>query len=281
MIDIHATAVIHPSAKLGEGVQVGPYAVIGAHSQVGDGTSIGSHAVIEPFTSIGRDCQIFPHAVIGGVPQDLKYAGEESITLVGDRNVIREFVTVNRATGEGEVTRIGDDNLLMAYVHVAHNCIVGSGVVLANNVTLAGHVEIQDFATVGGLVGIHQFCRVGAMAMVGAMTRIVQDVPPYMTVEGSPAKAFGPNTIGLRRRGLSLETRNAIKQAYRLLYRSGLNLTQALAEMETLAHLPEIRHLMAFARATERGFVGRTAKSQATALSQAADQNPAADEEEA
>lgn len=260
MIDIHATAVIHPSAQLGDGVQIGPYAVVGAHTRIGDGTTIGSHAVIEPFTSIGRDCQIFPHAVVGGVPQDLKYAGEESVTLVGDRNVIREFVTINRATGEGEVTRIGDDNLLMAYVHVAHNCIVGSGTVLANNVTLAGHVVVEDHATIGGLVGIHQFCRVGAMAMIGAMTRIVQDVPPYMTIEGNPAKAFGPNTIGQRRRGLPVETRNAIKKAYKLLYRSGLNLPQAVAEMEAMAHIPEIRHLMGFVRATERGLVGRTTK---------------------
>lgn len=265
MIDIHATAVIHPSARLGEGVQVGPYAVIGPHAQIGDGTSIGAHAVIEGFTAIGRDCQIFPHAVIGGIPQDLKYAGEESVTIIGDRNVIREFVTINRATGEGEVTRIGDDNLLMAYVHVAHNCLVGSGTVLANNVTLAGHVEVEDFVTVGGLVGIHQFCRLGTMAMVGAMSRIVQDVPPYMTVEGHPPKAFGPNTIGLRRRGLAPATRNAIKQAFRLLYRSNLNLTQALGEMEAMEPLPELQHLMAFVRATERGLVGLTAKSQAEA----------------
>jgi len=263
MIDIHATAVIHPSAKLGEGVQIGPYAVIGAHTQIGDGTSIGSHAVIEPFTSIGRDCQIFPHAVVGGVPQDLKYAGEESITIVGDRNVIREFVTINRATGEGEVTRIGDDNLLMAYVHVAHNCIVGSGIVLANNVTLAGHVEIEDFVTVGGLTGIHQFCRVGKLAMIGAMSRIVQDVPPFMTSEGHPPKVFGPNTIGLRRRGISAESRMAIKRAFRLLYRSELNVTQAIAEMESMSDNPEVRHLMNFARTTERGLVGLTAKSAA------------------
>lgn len=262
MIDIHATAVIHPSAKLGEGVQIGPYAVIGAHTQIGDGTSIGSHAVIDPFTSIGRDCQIFPHAVIGAVPQDLKYAGEESITVIGDRNVIREFVTVNRATGEGEVTRIGDDNLLMAYVHVAHNCLVGSGIVLANNVTLAGHVEIEDFVTVGGLTGIHQFCRVGTMAMVGAMSRIVQDCPPYMTTEGHPPKVFGPNTIGLRRRGVAPDTRNALKKAYKLLYRSGLNVSQALAEMEAMASIPEVRHLMNFVRANERGLVGRTSTSE-------------------
>lgn len=261
MIEIHATAVVHPSAKLGEGVQVGPYAVIGAHTQIGDGTSIGSHAVIESFTSIGRDCQIFPHAVVGGVPQDLKYAGEESLTLIGDRNVIREFATINRATGEGEVTRIGDDNLIMAYVHVAHNCIVGSGIVLANNVTLAGHVEVEDFVTIGGLVGIHQFCRIGSMAMVGAMSRITQDVPPYMTAEGNPPKVFGPNTIGLRRRGVSAESRTAIKRAYRLLYRSGLNATQAVAEMEAMAEVPEVKHLMDFVRTNTRGLVGRTAKS--------------------
>lgn len=260
MIDIHATAVIHPSAVLGQGVQVGPYAVIGAHTQIGDGTRIGAHAVIEPFTTIGRDCQIYPHAVVGGEPQDLKYAGEESLTIIGDRNVIREFVTINRATGEGEVTRIGDDNLIMAYVHVAHNCIVGSGVVLANNATLAGHVTIEDFATVGGLTGIHQFSRVGTMAMVGGMSRITQDCPPYMTTEGNPPKVFGPNTIGLRRRGLSSEARTAIKKAYRLLYRSGLNSTQALSEMEAMAEIHEVRHLMNFVRNSERGLSGRTIK---------------------
>lgn len=258
MIDIHPTAVIHPSAKLGQGVKIGPYAVVGEHCAIGSGTTLGPHAVIEPYTTIGMDCQIFSGAVVGAVPQDLKYAGEQSYTVLGDRNVIRECVTINRATGLGEVTRVGDDNLFMAYVHVAHNCVVGSNVVLANAVTLAGHVEIEDYVTIGGLVGVHQFTRIGTMVMVGAMSRVVQDVPPYMLIEGNPPKVFGPNVTGLKRRGLDQETRTLIKRAYKLLYRSDLNVSQALEQIAEMGDSEHVRHFLHFIRASERGLVGKS-----------------------
>jgi len=257
VIDIHPTAVIHPSAKLDDGVKIGPYAVVGEHCSIGSGTTLGPHAVIEPYTTIGSDCQIFSGAVIGAVPQDLKYGGEQSYTVIGDRNVIRECVTINRATGLGEVTRVGDDNLLMAYVHVAHNCIVGNHIVLANAVTLAGHVEVEDFVTIGGLTGVHQFTRIGTMAMVGAMARVVQDVPPYMLTEGNPPKVYGPNVLGLKRRGLDQETRTLLKRAYKLLYRSDLNVSQAMEQIAELGDSEHVRHFLNFIRASERGLVGK------------------------
>lgn len=249
--------MIHPSAKLGNGVKIGPYAVVGEHCAIGAGTTLGPHAVIEPYTTLGMDCQIFSGAVLGAVPQDLKFGGEQSYTVIGDRNVIRECVTINRATGHGEVTRVGDDNLIMAYVHVAHNCLVGSHIVLANGVTLAGHVEIEDHVTIGGLVGVHQFTRIGTLAMVGAMARVVQDVPPYMITEGSPPKVFGPNVLGLKRRGLDQETRTLLKRAYKLLYRSDLNVSQALEQIALLGDSEQLRHLMGFVRGSERGLVGK------------------------
>jgi len=175
---------------------------------------------------------------------------------VGDRNVIREHVTINRATSAGDATRIGDDNLFMAYVHVAHDCRIGDGNVLANGVTLAGHVVVEDHVTIGGMTGLHQFIRVGAMAMVGAMSRLAQDVPPYMLVEGSPPKVYGPNVVGLRRHGVDAAGRTAIKRAYKLMYRSRLNLGQALHEMGKLDPTFEVRHLIGFLQATERGISG-------------------------
>ncbi|MDB5099158.1 MAG: acyl-(acyl-carrier-protein)--UDP-N-acetylglucosamine O-acyltransferase [Cyanobacteria bacterium RYN_339] len=256
MIDVHATAVIHPTASLAPGVLVGPYAIIGENAYVGPGTRIGPHAIVEAFTSVGRDCQIHAGAVVGGIPQDLKFQGDESYCVIGDRNIIREHVTINRATAQGEATRIGHDNLLMAYVHVAHDCRIGDGNVLANGVTLAGHVVIEDHVTIGGMTGLHQFIRVGALAMVGAMSRLAQDVPPYMLVEGSPPKVYGPNAVGLRRQGVDGPGRMALKRAYKLIYRSRLNLGQALTEMGKLEPTFEVRHLIGFLQATERGISG-------------------------
>jgi UDP-N-acetylglucosamine acyltransferase len=261
VIDVHPTAVIHPSARLGDGVRVGPYAVVGEHCRVGDGTVLGAHAVIESFTTIGQDCQVFTGAVVGAIPQDLKFGGEESYTVIGDRNVIREFVTINRATGVDHETRIGDDNLLMAYVHIAHDCQIGNRVVLANGVTLAGHVEIEDHVSVGGLCGIHQFVKVGTMAFIGAMTRIVQDVPPYMLAEGTPPKVYGPNVIGLRRRGLEQHERTLLKRAYKLLYRSGLNVSQAVEQITLLGESPYLARLVDFLARSERGLVGKVDRS--------------------
>jgi UDP-N-acetylglucosamine acyltransferase len=255
-VSIHPTAVIHPTATLAPDVEVGPYAVIGERVFIDSGSRVGPHAIVEPFTSIGRDCQIFSGAVVGGVPQDLKFQGEESYCVIGDRNVIREHVTINRATAGGDVTRVGNDNLFMAYVHIAHDCQVGNGVVLANGVTVAGHVVIEDQAFVGGMTGLHQFIRVGKMSMVGAMSRLAQDVPPFMLAEGSPPKVYGLNVVGLRRKGIPPQARTQLKRAYKLLYRSGLNLGQAMAEIAKLEPTPELRHLIAFLQSTERGISG-------------------------
>jgi UDP-N-acetylglucosamine acyltransferase len=262
LIEVHSTAVVHPTAKLAEGVRIGPYAVIGEQVSLGEGTAIGPHAVVDAFTTIGRDCQVFSGAVVGSPSQDLKHQGEVSYLVVGDRNVIREFVTINRATGVGDETRIGSDNLLMAYVHVAHDCVVGDNVVLANGVTLGGHVVLEDCVTIGGMVGLHQFIRVGRHAMIGAMSRLAQDVLPYLLIEGNPPKVYGPNSVGLRRRGLDSQTRGAIKRAYRLLYRSGLNVSQATARLEEeCRQFPEVAHLVRFLSGTRRGITGLTGKA--------------------
>jgi UDP-N-acetylglucosamine acyltransferase len=225
---IHPTAVIHPKAELHETVQVGPYAVIGEHVRIGANTVVGAHVVIEGWTEIGEDNQIFPGAVLGTEPQDLKYNGAPSQLVIGRGNRIREFVTINRATNEGEATIIGDYNLLMAYVHVAHNCVIENQVVITNAVSLAGHIHIESQARIGGMVGIHQFTRVGRLAMVGAMSRVDRDVPPYLLVEGHPARIRGLNLVGLRRAKGMEGSLPALRQAYRLLYRSGLPLEKAL-----------------------------------------------------
>jgi UDP-N-acetylglucosamine acyltransferase len=259
MIDLHPTAVVHPSARLAEGVVVGPYAVVGEDVHIGARTTLGPHAVVEPYTTIGADCRIFPGAVLGAIPQDLKFDGEQTRCIIGDRNTIRECVTINRGTAASGETRVGDDNLLMAYVHVAHDCVVGSGIVLANASTLAGHVTVGDGAVVGGLVGVHQFCRIGTLSMTGAMSRIVQDVPPYALAEGAPPRVSGTNVVGLRRAGVVAEVRAALKEAYRLLYRQCLNVSQAVLAIEAdaslMAHV-EVRHLVAFLKGGTRGLVG-------------------------
>jgi len=227
-VRIHPTAVIHPKAELHETVQVGPYAVIGEHVRIGARTVVGAHVVIDGWTDIGEDNQIFPGAVLGTEPQDLKYSGAPSQVVIGKGNRIREFVTINRATNEGEATVVGDHNLLMAYVHVAHNCVIENQVVITNAVSLAGHIHIESQARIGGMVGIHQFTRVGRLAMVGAMSRVDRDVPPYMLVEGHPARIRGLNLVGLRRAKGMEGSLAALRQAYRLLYRSGLPLEKAL-----------------------------------------------------
>ena len=233
---IHPTALLEPGAQLGAGVSIGPYAVIGSQVRLGAGVSIGAHAVVEGRTTIGADTRIFQFASIGAAPQDKKYAGEPTELVIGERNTIREFCTLNTGTAQGGgVTRVGDDNWIMAYVHIAHDCCVGNATVLANNVTLAGHVQIDDFAIIGGLTGIHQFTRVGAYVMAGFASHISQDVPPFMMVDGNPLAVRGLNLEGLRRRGFSPERVLAIKQMHRLLYRQGLTLVAARAAIAQLA----------------------------------------------
>lgn len=251
---IEGTAVIAPGARLGAGVRVGPYAIIGENVVVGDRTVIGPHAVLDGWTEIGEESKIHAGAVIGNEPQDLKYDGARSWVRIGRRNVIREYATVHRATEEGGVTEIGDDNLIMAYVHVAHNCAIGSHVILANAVNLAGHVRIDDYAIIGGMTPVHQFVRIGCHAFIGGGSRVAQDIPPFVRCAGNPLRVAGLNSVGLMRRGFRPEVVAELKRAYRLVYRSDLNVSQALARVRAeLEPLPEIQTFVRFIETSERG----------------------------
>jgi len=251
---IHDTAVIAPGARIGKNVEIGPYAVIGEHVEIGDGTIIGPHAVITGWTQIGKECHIYQGASIGEEPQDLKFKGEKSYTFIGDRTKIRECATVHRATGEGEETRIGNDCLLMAYTHVAHNCVLGNNVIMSNAAMIAGHAVVEDRAVIGGMAGVHQFVKIGRNAMVGGMSKLVQDVVPFTIVDGRPAKVVGLNSVGISRAGIKLESRRRIKQAYKILYRSGLSLPQAIAVIEQeVDSCEEVEHFLRFLRNAERG----------------------------
>ncbi len=254
---IHPSAIIHPAARLGANVAVGAYSVIGAEVEIGERTTIGPHAIIDGPTRIGCDNQIGSFSVLGGPPQDKKYAGEPTRLEVGDRNTIREYCTFSRGTaGDAGVTRVGSDNWIMAYVHIAHDCAIGSNTVLANNTQLAGHVHVGDWAVLGGFTGVHQFVRIGAHAMIGGGTMLRQDVPPYITIAGNPPKAFGVNAEGLRRRGYAAAAIEAIQRAYRTLYRDGLALEAARAELgRQAAAAPEIVPLVDFLNAASRGIV--------------------------
>jgi UDP-N-acetylglucosamine acyltransferase len=243
---IHPTAVIHPTAELDPSVKVGPYAVIGENVRIGADTIIDAHAVIEGPTVIGCGTHIFPGAVIGAEPQDLKYKGGESHVEIGDYNQIREFVTINRATATGEITRIGSNNLLMAYVHVAHNCLLEDNIIIANSVALAGHVYIESKAVIGGVLGVHQFVHIGRMAMLGGMSRIDRDVPPFVLVEGNPSKVRTLNLIGLQRAGVTDVEIGLLKKAFRILYRSDLTLTAAIEQLSLLPDNEYIQHLRQF-----------------------------------
>ena len=259
MSTIHPTALVDAGAQIDASVTIGPYAVIGPHVVLGAGTTVGAHCVIEGHTTIGRDNRIFQFASLGAAPQDKKYAGEPTRLVIGDRNTIREFCTFNTGTVQDQsVTRIGDDNWVMAYVHIAHDCVVGNQTILANNATLAGHVQVDDYAIIGGLTGIHQFTKVGAHVMAGFASHISQDVPPFMMVDGNPLAVRGLNLEGLRRRGFSPERLAAIKQMHRLLYRQGLTLEAAHSAIAALpaAHpeaAADIALLLAFLNTSARG----------------------------
>lgn len=235
-MNVHPAAIVHKNAKIAPDVEIGPY------------------AVIEENVEIGKGCKISSHAVIGSPSQDLKYKGERTYVRIGKNTTIREFVTINCATGEGEVTVIGDDCLLMAYAHVAHNCKVGNGVVIANCGTLAGHVEIEDKAIIGGLVAVHQFCRIGTLSLIGGCSKVVQDVPPYMIADGHPAKVYAANSIGLQRNNISEAVRNSLKEAYKILYRSGLSISTAVHKVRgEIPESPELTHLIDFIQNSTRG----------------------------
>ena len=257
MAKIHPTAIVENGAILGADVEVGPYAHIGANVKIGDGTTIGQGAIVDGHTTIGNQCQIFPYALIGMKTQDLKYRdGSVSYVEIGDRTVIREFATVHLGTADGEKTVIGSDCLFMCYCHAAHGVVLGDHCICSNSVQLAGDVHLQDWAIVGGCAAAHQFCTVGRHAMVGGMTKIRQDAPPFMLtdmVEGA-MKVIGPNVVGLTRRGFGRDVIQALKEAYRFLYRDGLNRTQALERVENdVEPFDEIRELVAFYRHSTRG----------------------------
>ncbi|MBV9958148.1 MAG: acyl-ACP--UDP-N-acetylglucosamine O-acyltransferase [Acidobacteria bacterium] len=258
-MSIHPTAIISPGAHLAQGVRVGPYAVIEDEVTIRAGCEIGAHAVIKRFTSLGERNRVFEHATLGGEPQDVKFRGERSGLIIGDDNLIRESVTIHRASGEGEVTRVGSRNFLMIGVHLAHNCTVGDDNIFANEVALAGHISVEDHVFLSNNVGAHQFVRMGRYAMVGGKSKIVQDVLPFFTTDGNPPRVRGLNSVGLRRAGFSNETRRALKLAYRLLFRSSRSLTEALGEMEKLND-DNVRHLISFIKASRRGFT-RAARS--------------------
>jgi UDP-N-acetylglucosamine acyltransferase len=254
---IHPSAIVHAGARLGTGVSVGAYSVIGEHVEIGDGTWIGPHVVVEGHTRIGRENRLFQFSSIGGMPQDKKYAGEPTRLEIGDRNTIREYTTINTGTvQDAGVTRIGSDNWIMAYVHIAHDCQIGNNTIFSNNAQIAGHVHVGDWAILGGMAGVHQFVRIGAHAMVGGGSILLQDVPTYVMCSGHPAKPFGINAEGLKRRGFTPEGIAGIKRAYRTLYRSGLTLEDARAELaREHASAPEIAPLIAFLAAATRGII--------------------------
>jgi UDP-N-acetylglucosamine acyltransferase len=243
---IHPTAIIHPQAKLHPTVKVGPYSIIGENVTIAADTAIGSHVVIEGPTEIGVGNRIFAGAIIGSEPQDLKYKGGESWVKIGNYNQIREYVTINRATEEGAVTQLGHHNLLMAYAHVAHNCTIEDEVIIANSVALAGHIHIESKARISGVLGVHQFVHIGRLAMVGGMSRIERDVPPFTIVEGNPSRVRSLNLIGLQRSGMAPEDLAELKKAFRLIYRSNQTFQEALEQLQQAEQNPPVQHLCHF-----------------------------------
>ena len=254
-MNIHPTAIVSPDVNIGKGATIGAYSVIGRQVRIGSNTAISSHVVIEAGTEIGENCQISQFSCIGGVPQDLKFKGEITRVVIGNFNNIREFVTINRATVDDiGVTMIGDHNLIMAYCHVAHNCHLANNIVLANGTNLAGHVIIEDYAVVGGLTGVHQFTHIGAHSMIGGASAVNKDVPPYVTASGNHARLYGLNLIGMKRRGFSAEVLQALKDSYRIIFRSSMLLSQAIAQVRNdVPDFVEVRHFLDFIQKSKRG----------------------------
>jgi UDP-N-acetylglucosamine acyltransferase len=252
---IHPTAIVSSDAYLEEGVEIGPYSVIGQGVRIGKNTTVASHVVIEDGALIGENCRIFQFASIGGVPQDIKFKGEETRVTIGNYNVIREFATIHRATGDDiGMTVIGDHNLIMAYCHIAHNCLLGNHIIMANASNLAGHVLVEDCAVLGGMTGVHQFTRLGAHCMVGGASAVSKDVPPFVIAFGNRAKLYGLNLIGMKRRGFKESTIEALRDAYRIIFRSGMLFSQAVEKVRSeLGDIPEIRHLLEFLSTSKRG----------------------------
>jgi UDP-N-acetylglucosamine acyltransferase len=253
---VHPTAIVDKNALLGDGVTIGAFTIVESDVQIGDNTSIASNVLIANGARIGKNCTIHNGSVVATLPQDLKFAGEVTTFEIGDNTTVREFCTLNRGTHMRGKSTVGSDCLLMAYAHVAHDCIVGNNVILANSVQLAGHVTIEDHAILGGLTGVHQFCHVGQHVMIGGHFRVIKDVPPYILASEEPLRFVGLNSVGLRRRGFSEETMSALKHAYRLLYRSKLNTTQAVARIKAeVKLLPEVQNVLKFIEKAERGLI--------------------------
>ena len=251
---IHSTAIIHPKAQIGSGCEVGPYCLIGENVILGDNCKLHSHVVIDGHTRIGQENEIFPFATIGKKTQDLKWKGGITRLEIGDRNVFREGVTIHCATNDGDTTVVGSDNLLLTYVHIAHDCRLSNHIIMSGFAGLAGHVVVEDHAILGGYTAVHQFCRVGRLAMTGGCSRIPQDVPPFMIVEGNPAETRTINKVGLERNGISTEAQAALRRAYKIIFREELAVPNALLRVEEeLPALPEVQHLVHFIRASERG----------------------------
>jgi UDP-N-acetylglucosamine acyltransferase len=251
---IHPTAVIHADARIGRGCHIGPYCIVGQYVELGDECRLYSHVVIDGHTRLGKGNEIFPFASIGLKTQDLKWTGGLTRTEIGDNNTFREYVTINSATGDGEVTRVGSNNHILAYCHIAHNVQLGNYVIMSNVATLAGHVLVEDHAVIGGLAAIHQFCRIGKMSLIGGCSKVVQDVPPFMLADGNPATTRTINKVGLQRNAASEEAQNALRQAYKVVFREGLTISNALSKIEAeFGQIPEIQHLIQFTRASSRG----------------------------
>lgn len=252
---IHPTALVDPKAEISTDVEIGPYSIIGKHVRIHRGTTIGSHTVIDGWTEIGEDCRLSSFCSVGFPPQDLKYGGEETHLRIGDRNVIREYSTLHRGTAQGGgETVLGSDNFLMAYVHVAHDCHVGNQIIMANGATLGGHVHVDDYAVLGGLTGVHQYVRIGAYAMVGGCSKVLLDIPPFVSANGNRASLYGLNLIGLHRHGFDDGRIQNLKRAYQLLFRSHLRLSVALQKIqEELPHASDVKQLVAFIQDSQRG----------------------------
>ncbi len=256
MAEIHPTAQVSKYAELAPSVTVGPYSIVEGNAKIQEGTVIGAHVFIGENTALGTDNHIFQGAIVGSLSQDLKYSGGQTYLEIGNGNTIREYVTINRGTDDESWTRVGHNNTLLAYTHIAHDCIVGSRVIMSNLSTLAGHVCVEDAAVIAGYVGIHQFCKIGTMAMVGGMSKVTKDVPPYMKVQGNPARAFGLNSVGLERNGMNKTERRILRQAYNFLYRSGYNVSQAIEEIKSDLELTAtLQMLITFLENSERGIV--------------------------
>ena len=254
MSAIHPTSVIHPGARLGADCEIGPYCVIGEHVELGAGCRLHSHVVIDGHTRLGEANHIYPFATIGLRTQDLKWKGGVARTEIGGQNTFREHVTIHSATKDGDATVIGSHNNLLAYSHVAHDCVLGDHIIMSNVGTLAGHVVVEDYAIVGGLAAVHQFCRIGRMSIIGGCSKVVQDVPPYMMADGNPATTRTVNKVGMERNGMSEAAQTAMRQAFKILFREGLTIGNALIQIEKdIPPQPELQHLIQFVRASERG----------------------------